>query len=257
MRTVRPEILEGIVACSDAVDVHLPRTGTRANSDSEWIGVLGKSMVETRVSTTKYGKTWWDYRPNWLGVTVSISLQFWGSDLKISQTYDQGVWLQWKIYLASQQMSYPTSNDAFDTSDLSPFCLLTSHVALNMMKPNHQPQWTSDLVENGKLYPLNILKAQQHNQSTALSPTSRSLHRCMSGQAWSHWQWLQSPVQHHVRCGSTSMGRCWSSLSFWDSPWRFFLRTQMYGQRGKQIYGQTLIYGRVLNTFVPVATQRE
>ena len=58
MRTVRPEILEGIVACSDAVDVHLPRTGTRANSDSEWIGVLGKSMVETRVSTTKYGKTW-------------------------------------------------------------------------------------------------------------------------------------------------------------------------------------------------------
>ena len=66
---------------------------------------------------------------------------------------------------------------------------------------------------NQKLFPSNIFKPQHHNQSTALShylqisPTSRSLHRYSSGQAWSHWQWLQSPVQHRVRCGSTSMAR--------------------------------------------------
>ena len=117
-----------------------------------------------------------------------------------------------KIYLASQQMSDPPSNDAMQHRICLHFvCLIPMSMGLNMIitkQPSELQIWL-----NQKLFPSNIFKPQQHNQWTALShylalfPTSRSLHRCSSGQAWSHWQWLQSPVQHRVRCGSTSMAR--------------------------------------------------
>ena len=59
MRTVRPKILEGIVAGSDAVDVHLSRTGTRAGSISQWIVLLGHDLWLKQwflLFTTKSGK---------------------------------------------------------------------------------------------------------------------------------------------------------------------------------------------------------
>lgn len=58
-------------------------------------------MVETMVFTF-YHQIWESIvklTPNWLGITVSNSLQFWGSDLKITQRYDQVMQGQWKSTL--------------------------------------------------------------------------------------------------------------------------------------------------------------